>query len=115
MPKFYGDIGFAKAVEDPEGSGIYKNKITRKKYRGDVLRNIQRSDSNGVIIDNVSLSNQLSIISDPYIQENAGFIVYAEYMGTKWKVTSIEVRYPRLLLTLGGVYNGTSAQASRVT
>lgn len=109
MPKFFGNIGFAKAVEDPEGSGIYKNKIVPKKYRGDILRNIQRSDSNSVIIDNVTLSNQLSIVSDPYIRENVGFIAYVEYMGTRWKVTSVEVKYPRLLLTLGGIYNGTSA------
>lgn len=109
MSKFFGNIGFTKAVEEPEGSGIYKNKIVVKKYRGDILRNIQRSDSNSVIIDNVTLSNQLSIVSDPYIRENVGFIAYAEYMGTRWKVTSIEVKYPRLLLTLGGIYNGTSA------
>lgn len=109
MPKFFGNIGFTKAVEDPEGSGIYKNKITVKKYRGDILRNIQRSDSNSVIIDNITLSNQLSIVSDPYIRENVGLIAYVEYMGTRWKVTSVEVKYPRLLLTLGGIYNGTSA------
>lgn len=115
MPKFFGSIGFAIAIEDPEKSGIYKNKITTKKYRGDILRNIRRSDSNNVIIDNITLSNQLSIVSDPYIRENIGFIVYAEYMGIKWKVTSVEVKYPRLLLTLGGVYNGTSAQTTRVT
>lgn len=109
MPKFFGNIGFTKAVEEPERSGIYKNKIVVKKYRGDILRNIQRSDSNSVIIDNVTLSNQLSIVSDPYIRENVGFIAYVEYMGARWKVTSVEVKYPRLLLTLGGLYNGTSA------
>lgn len=115
MPKFFGNIGFAKAVEDPEGSGIYKNKIVPKKYRGDMIKNVRRSETGDTIIDNITLSNQLSIVSDPYIRENIGYIVYVEYMGTKWKVTSVEVKYPRLILTLGGVYNGTSAQASRVT
>lgn len=113
MPKFYGVIGFSSTVEDPEKSGIYKPTIVEKKYFGDLLKNVKRAESGDGINDNIVLSNQISIISDPYARENFSMIAYATFMGTRWKVTSVEVRYPRLILTLGGVYNGTSAQTSK--
>ena len=56
--------------------------------------------------DNVVISNQISIIADPFAMSNFHNIKYVEYMGTRWKITSVDVQYPRLLLTLGGVYNG---------
>lgn len=106
MPKFFGVIGFSTTVEEPENSGIHKNIFVEKKYFGDILKNVKRAETGESINDNIVLSNQLSIISDPYARENFSMMAYAEFMGTKWKITSVEVRYPRLLLTLGGVYNG---------
>lgn len=113
MPKFCGTIGFSTSVEEPEGSGIYKNKFVTKKYLGDILKNTKRAETGEGVNDNVVLSNQISIISDPYARENFSMIAYVTFMGTRWKVTSVEVRYPRLILTLGGVYNGASAQNSK--
>lgn len=113
MPKFCGTIGFSTSVEEPEGSGIYKNKFVTKKYLGDILKNTKRAETGEGVNDNVVLSNQISIISDPYARENFSMIAYVTFMGTRWKVTSVEVRYPRLILTLGGVYNGASAQISK--
>lgn len=113
MPKFCGTIGFSTSVEEPEGSGIYKNKFVTKKYLGDILKNTKRAETGEGVNDNVVLSNQISIISDPYARENFSMIAYVTFMGTRWKVTSVEVRYPRLILTLGGVYNGASAQTSK--
>lgn len=113
MPKFCGTIGFSTSVEEPEGSGIYKNKFVTKKYLGDILKNTKRAETGEGVNDNVVLSNQISIISDPYARENFSMIAYVTFMGTRWKVTSVEVRYPRLILTLGGVYNGASDQTSK--
>lgn len=108
MAKWYGTVGYAETAEVKPG--VWRDQITERKYSGEVLKNTNRwygsSDSTN---DDLSINNQLSIIADPYAYQNFHSIKYAEFMGTKWKVTNIETRYPRLILTLGGVYNGEQA------
>ena len=105
MAKYYGKIGFATTVEDPEGSGIWKNKITPRSYKMDVLNNVRRLEATESVNDDINISNRISIVADPYAKLNFHSIRYAEYLGSKWKVSSVEVAYPRLTLNLGGLYN----------
>lgn len=104
MAKYSGKIGYAITSEDPEGSGIWKEKITDKYYRGDVSRIQRRLEGNGVN-DDINISNVISIVADPFATENFINIRYVEWMGKKWKVNDIQVDYPRLSLTIGGLYN----------
>ena len=104
MAKWYGSIGFAEQVEiEP---GIWDSGIIEKLYYGDVLSNRWRRQSSGEINDNINISNSISVLIDPYAYEKFSSIVYVEFMGAKWKVTDIEVQHPRLILTIGGLYNG---------
>ena len=107
MAKWYGEIGFAKTVETKPG--VWIEQITKRNYYGDVTRDSRRLQTADKLNDNVNISNQISIISDPYANENFHSMRYAFYMGTRWKITDIEVQYPRLNLTLGGVWNGEPA------
>ena len=107
MAKWYGEIGFAETVETKPG--VWVEKITKRNYYGDVTRDSRRLQTADKLNDNVNISNQISIISDPYANENFHSMRYAFYMGTRWKITDIEVQYPRLNLTLGGVWNGEPA------
>lgn len=107
MAKWYGEIGFAETVETKPG--VWVEQITKRNYYGDVTRDSRRLQAADKLNDNVNISNQISIISDPYANENFHSMRYAFYMGTRWKITDIEVQYPRLNLTLGGVWNGESA------
>ena len=109
MAKWYGTIGYAETVEQPENSGIWVETITERSYYGDVIRNSRRLESAGQVNDNVVVSNQISIVADPFANQNFHAMRYAEFMGTKWKITNVEVQYPRLILTLGGIYNGQQA------
>ena len=86
--------------------GVWTEKITEREYFGDVIRNSRRLQNSGNLNDNVTISNEISILSDPYAINNFHSMRYVEFMGAKWKVSDIEVQYPRLLLTLGGLYNG---------
>lgn len=104
MNKWFGKIGFVDTVET--SSGIWEEQVTVREYRGDVIRNSRRLQSTDQVNDNVNISNQISILSDPYANDHIYSIRYAEFQGTKWKVSDVEVQYPRLILTLGGVYNG---------
>ena len=103
MAKWFGKIGYATTAET--APGVWEESITVRDYYGDIIRNSRRLQSGDKVNDDLNISNQLSIVSDPYANENFHAMRYAEFMGAKWKVTDVEVQYPRLLLTLGGVYN----------
>lgn len=102
MAKFYGAIGFA-VIEEPS-PGVYKETIEARNYYGDLIRNTRRLQTSDKLNDDINVANEISIISDPYANQNFHSIRYVEFMGSKWKVSSVEVSYPRLILTLGGLY-----------
>lgn len=104
MAKWYGVIGFAEMVETTPG--VWAEKITKRYYYGDLIRNNRRLQSTDQLNDDISIANEISIVADPYANENFHAMRYAEFMGAKWKVSSVDVQYPRLTLSLGGVWNG---------
>lgn len=104
MAKFYGPIGYAVTVETKPG--VWEEQITERYYIGDVIRNTRRLQSTDQVNDDVNISNEISILADPFANGNFHAMRYVGFLGAKWKITSVEVQYPRLLLTLGGVYNG---------
>ena len=107
MAKFYGKIGFAEMAES--APGVWVEKITEREYYGDVNRNIRRLQTGMGLNDDINVSNEISIVADPYANENFHSMRYVRYMGAKWKVSSVDVQYPRLILTLGGEYNEQTA------
>ena len=104
--KFYGLVGYAHTVETT--AGVWELVFTERNYTGYVTKNFKRLKEGESTNDDLSLSNTISILSDPYADENFFAIKYVEWMGVRWSVTNIEVQRPRLILTLGGVYNGKS-------
>lgn len=109
--KWHGVVGFAVQEEyDPENHpSVYKNAITERKYYGDVLQNSRRWATAQTLNDNLEVNTRISIISDSYLTDHIGNIVYIEWMKSKWKVTNADYKYPRIDLTLGGVYNGKTS------
>lgn len=103
MSKFRGAIGYA--VNKQTAPGVWSDEITEHKYTGELGRNSVQFQASGQVNDNIVISNEISIFGDPYAYQNFHAIRYVEFMGTKWKVTGVEVNYPRLILTVGGVYN----------
>ena len=104
MAKFYGEIGYAITTETK--SGVWEEQIVERTYSGELLRNTRRLQTGDQVNDDVTISNEISIIADPFANENFHSMRYVQFMGTKWKVATIVVQYPRLILTIGGVYNG---------
>lgn len=107
MAKYFGKIGYAEQVET--APGVWEEKITERQYYGDVVRNIRRLESSGNLNDNINVSMEISIVADPYAIQNFHTMRYVEFMGSLWKITSVEVNYPRLILSIGGVYNDHQA------
>lgn len=103
MGRFYGEVGYYESVET--APGVWVEQITIREYTGDVIRAMSRQRPSGNLNDNSILDNQLSIIADPFAYEKFHTMRYVKWMGVKWKISSIEVQRPRLILTIGEVYN----------
>lgn len=104
MPKLYTRIGFAPSFTQT-APGVWEEVEVIKNYYGEILRNARRLENSGQLNDNINVNNRISILSDPYARENFHSIRWIEFMGTKWKVSDVEVEYPRLIFTIGGIYN----------
>ncbi len=104
MAKFYGKIGYGESVET--APGVYEDVITELSYYGDVLRNTRQLQTGENLNSDITVNNSISIVADAYANEHFFAIRYIEWMGTLWSVTDVEVKSPRLILRMGGVYNG---------
>lgn len=107
MAKFYGKVGYGQAVEGNQG--VYSDDITEIVYSGDVVRNSLRIQEGLSLNDDLTVGHSISIVADAYASQHYSAIRYVELEGTKWKVVHIELHRPRLLLRLGGLYNGPTS------
>lgn len=105
MARFFGPVGYGETVET--APGVFEDTITEKSYYGDVIRNTRRLQQGDKVNDDISVQNSISIVADAYAIEHFFAIRYISWQGVLWIVTDVEVQAPRLLLRLGGVYNGT--------
>lgn len=109
MNKWYGVVGFMTTVPDPDHRGTFIEQLTIRKYYGDILRVSQRwqpvADKTN---DDISVSHRISILSDPFAAQHFHEIRFVEWLGTRYKAESVEVEYPRIIISLGGVYHGDS-------
>jgi hypothetical protein len=106
--KYYGKIGFA--ITEDDGDGVWTPSITAKNYSGDILRMIRNKEGGEHINDGLRINSQFSIVMDLFFQDHFSQIRYIEYMGAKWNVDSIELNYPRALITPGGIYHGNEPE-----
>lgn len=102
MTKFCGKVGFVKTVETK--SGVYVPMEDERPYMGDVTKNYYRWDNGENLNDDYNINNTISIVADTYAYHNLPAIKYIVWMGSRWKVTSVEIQRPRLILSIGGVY-----------
>ena len=103
MAKFCGVIGYA--INSETEPGIYVEEIVENEYYGDVIKNTRRLREAAKVNDDINISNQISIVADPFANNNFHAMRYIMFMGAKWKITEVEVQYPRLILSIGGLYN----------
>ena len=104
MARYSGMIGFI--TTELTTNGVWVSIPVERRYYGDLTRNHKRWEDNQKVNSDITLQNEISIIADPYALQNFQSIRYAELMGSVWKVTAVDVQYPRLVLSIGGVYNG---------
>lgn len=106
--KYCGNIGFAMTVErDP---GIWVDTIVEKRCFGDVIKNSRRWETGDKVNDDLQVNNQISIVADSFCQAHLFQMKYITWFGTAWKVSTVDIAYPRIIITLGGVWNGSRPQ-----
>lgn len=110
MAKFFGKVGYGTSEET--APGVWTDVIVEKNYYGDVVRNSRKLVPGEHLNDDISVGNSISIVADAYANDHFFAIRYLEWAGTLWTVENVDVQSPRLLLRLGGVYNGPTAGSS---
>mgnify|MGYP004726461641 FL=1 len=104
MAKYCGKIGYA--VSEETSPGVWEEKITEREYYGELIKNTRKLANGENLNDDITVANDVSIVADPFAMEHFNQIRYAVLYSDKWKVSDVEVKSPRLILRLGGVYNG---------
>ena len=107
MARFAGKIGFLTTQEtDPEEHpGVWNEVLIEKQYYGDVLSNSRRWDQNGNFNDNLAVNNRISVVADTFARKNLGAMRFVRWLGDTWKITNVEIQYPRIIITIGGQYH----------
>lgn len=107
--KYFGNVGFAMSVErDP---GIFENTIQERPYYGDVIKNTRRWENGDKVNDDFRVNNQISIIVDSFCIAHASRMKYITWLGHKWKIESVDISFPRMIVTMGGLWNGSEPEA----
>ena len=110
MARFFGEVGFAEANVETS-PGIFEDIIVEKKFKGDIIRNTRRFQDGSTIVDGITLDNYIRILANQYALERVNAMRYVIWNGVRWEISSVEIQRPRLLLTLGGIYNGPTPPA----
>lgn len=105
MARFYGYVGYSGSSVEV-APDVFENEVHERPYYGDILRNTVRHQEDQKVLDDISVENSISIVADAYAMDHFFAMVYVEWAGVFWDVSSVEVQSPRLILRLGGVYHG---------
>lgn len=108
MAKFYGKIGYGYQVE--LSPGVWDLQIVEQSYYGDVLRNTRELEGGDKVNGDITVGNSISVVADAYAAQHFFAIRYLEWAGVLWEVSNVQVESPRLILRLGGVYNGPTPE-----
>lgn len=107
MAKIRVIVGYAETSET--APGVWTAGIKEVTYSANQIRNSSKWQTSNSVNGNIDVNNQISILSDAYSVNNFQNIRYVKYRGAAWQVTSVEEQYPRLILNVGGVYDGEQA------
>ena len=106
MAKWFGKIGYSNGTVESR-PGVWEEQIVERNYYGEVYRLSRNLQNASQVVNSIDISNEFSIIADPFAYENFHAMRYVEFMGALWKITKVDAsQRPRLILSVGGLYNG---------
>lgn len=111
MARFHDKVGFLIPVDNQE-TGISEPQPVERRYYGKIIEHTRKWETADHLLDNLNVTNQISITANDYAFKHASAIAYVRYMNGWWKVVSIRVKAPEIILTLGGVWNGPTVSSA---
>jgi len=110
--KFHGVVGVATGdqIEKPANSGIFVDEIEERVATGEQIRDTRQIANPDKVNFDMTLSTTISVMADVFADVDFLAFRYCERAGVKWVIVNVEPARPRLLLTLGGVYNGPTPE-----
>jgi hypothetical protein len=109
MARFSGKVGYGVTVET--SPGVHEDQIVERVYFGDVVRTSVAFRAGESVNNDLSVGNSISVVADAFANEHFFAVRYVDWAGSLWAVSEVEVQAPRLILRLGGVYNGPKPEA----
>lgn len=103
MARYYGNVGYVITEENEVGDWV--ERVILKPYYGDILRNSRRIITSSRINGDFKVTKQISIVADKFAMDNYSYVRFVEDMGNRWAVESVDIDYPRLILTIGDIYH----------
>lgn len=104
MNRWCGEVGYIETVEvEP---GVWEEREVVRFYYGEFVKKSSKFIVSGGVNDDRDVSAEISVMADPYSELHFHSIGYVKFGGVKWKVNTVEPRRPRLILSIGGIYNG---------
>ncbi len=107
MAKFRGTIGFVYEIET--SPDVWTQEAVERVYRGDKVRCSRRWEKTDSLNDDLVINEEISIVADSYLLENLYAMRYVKIGDVAWRITSISQERPRVVLDIGGIYNGPTA------
>ena len=105
--RYYGKVGYATPVEIRPG--VYKDVMIDRHYFGEVKQSTSKLRESTGVSDSLSIQNIIEVVADEYALGHISQIRYCEFAGQLWKVNRVEVKPPRLILSIGELYLGPKA------
>lgn len=102
MSKFSGKLGFVTTVESEEG--VYLEERKEVPAKGFLRRISNRYNNSDSVNTNLRLSNEVSVIATPWMNNHLMDLRYVVWKGSKWEVRSVSIDPPRVTINLGGLY-----------
>lgn len=104
MTKYAGLVGYV--VQEQTAPSVWTPVETPKRMKGDIIRQSASTQNDDKVNSDITLNHRVSLIGDAYAFSSYFNIRWIEIDGHKWEVTNVEVQRPRIIVSLGGPWNG---------
>ncbi len=104
MAKYAGLVCYV--TQEEKVPGVWTPLENPVLMKGDIIRQSSNYQDNGKINSDISLNHRVSLVGDAYAFDNYYNIKWIMLDGRKWEVTSVEIQRPRIIVSIGGLWNG---------
>lgn len=104
MARFAGLVGYV--TQEETSPGIWSSVEKSVMMKGELIRQSSNNRDAGKVNSDITLNHRVSLMGDSYSFDNYYNIKWVMVDKVKWEVSSIEIQRPRLILAIGGLWNG---------